>query len=47
MESVRHLQQMLCNVFYHILILLPPYLGKLKRFKFAADIEQTEANKIH
>jgi len=46
MESVQNLQQMPCNVFYHILIMLLHYLRKLKRFEFAADIEQT-ANKMH
>jgi len=46
MESVRHLQQKSYNNFYHILIMLLRYLGKLKKFKFAANIEKT-ANKMH
>jgi len=46
MESAHYLQQMPCSISRHTLIMLLHYLGKLKRFKFAANIEQT-ANKMH
>jgi len=46
MENVQHLQQIACNIFHHTLIMLLHYLGKLKRFKFAANMEQT-ANNMH
>jgi len=42
----QHLQQIPCNTFHHTLIMLLHYLGKLKKFKFAANIEQT-ANNMH
>jgi len=45
MESVQYLQQISCNISCHSLIMLLHYLGKLKGFIFAANIEQT-ANKM-
>jgi len=44
MESIQHSQQTSCNVFYHTLVMLLHYLGKLKRCIFAANIEQNAKN---
>jgi len=46
MESVQHFQQTPYNISHRTLIVLWHYLGKLKTFKFAANIEQT-ANNMH
>jgi len=46
MESAQQLQQIPGNPFQHTLNMLLHYLVKLKRFKFAAYIEQT-ANDMH
>jgi len=46
MASIHYLQQISCNIPRHTLIMLLHYLGKLKRFKFAANIELTKQNAL-
>jgi len=41
MKSVQHLQQTPCNTCHRTFVMLLHYLEKLKRFKYAANVEQT------
>jgi len=44
MASVHHLQQTLCDISHQTLIMLLQYIGKLNKFKYAANIEHTANN---
>jgi len=46
LERAKYLQEKSCDIFHHVLIMLLHYLGKLKQFRFAANLEKN-ANKMY